>query len=226
MTCYLSLHPLYLFILVTAKINKRKLKSEVRKIQNIIIKTSDVWSYFNRNRAELETTMMVIAENPEYGVIIYLSSEDDLPMFTVTADGYTCKEETAVSANKCREIAQRLYEEYLTEKFLNLELFNSDYDESLLDIEDRISERELELDDVISLLISTAIDEDYDILGSDLDDICEDIKDHILEYMARKHGLAVRRPMILEDENGEEFFEEYPYEYMEFDNEDNPIYQK
>ena len=31
--------------------------------------------------------------------------------------------------------------------------------------------------------------------------------------------------MILEDENGEEFFEEYPYDCMEFDDPDNPVYE-
>jgi hypothetical protein len=43
--------------------------------------------------------------------------------------------------------------------------------------------------------------------------------------MARKWGLMIRRPMFLEDEAGEEFFEEFPYDCIEFEDEDNPIYK-
>lgn len=193
---------------------------------SIIIEASDVWSYFHKNKAKLETAMEAIAENPDYGVVIYLSSsEDGLPLFTVTADEYQYDEEAAVSDSDCKHTAQKLYDQYLTEKFLESELDGCD-DGSLFNIEDQIAEREWELDDVVALLISTATEEDNLSFGNDFDEILEDVKDHVLEYLARKHELIIRRPMMLEDENGEEFFEEYPYECMVFDDEDNPIYQK
>ena len=90
-----------------------------------------------------------------------------------------------------------------------------------------IAERELELDDAVSMLLDTVIEEDVAMfLGPEADEICEDIKDHILEYLYRKHGISTRRPMVLEDtETGEDFFEEYPYEHMEFEDEDNPMYK-
>ena len=62
---------------------------------------------------------------------------------------------------------------------------------------------------------------DFDCTGEVLDDL----KDHFLEYMYRKHGFDIYRPMVLEDEDGTEFFEEYPYEHMVFDDEDNPMYK-
>lgn len=194
---------------------------------SIITEASDVWSYFHKNKAKLETMMVAVAENPEYGVVIYLSSsEDGLPLLTVTADDYQYEEEAAVSASDCKHTAQKFYDQYLTGKFLENYAGDSDEDISLLDVEDQIAERELELDDVVALLISTATEEDNISFGNDFDEILEDVKDHVLEYLARKHELIIRRPMILEDEDGEEFFEEYPYECMEFDDEDNPIYQK
>ena len=49
----------------------------------------------------------------------------------------------------------------------------------------------------------------------------EDVKEHLLEYFYRKHGLSVYRPMELEDDEGV-FIEDYPYECMEFD--PNPMY--
>lgn len=74
--------------------------------------------------------------------------------------------------------------------------------------------------------ISALMDESIDALGADESfEIAEDVLDHMCEYLYRKYGISARRPMILEDENGEEFFEEYPYECMEFDDPDNPVYE-
>ena len=56
-------------------------------------------------------------------------------------------------------------------------------------------------------------------------EVYDDLKEHFLEYMARKWGLVIHRPMFLEDENGEEFYEDYPYDCIEFEDEDNPIYK-
>ena len=100
-------------------------------------------------------------------------------------------------------------------------------EDSRLDQEDMISERELELDEAISLLLDTVLEEDAVMFfGTETDEVCEDLKDHILEYLYRKHGISVRRPMVLEDtETGEEFFEEYPYDSMVFEDEDNPLYK-
>lgn len=194
-------------------------------MQNIIISAVDMWAYFKDNEKELKTTEHLIAENDEYGVEIYLTEQQDKPCFTVTADGYEYEEESAVSEADCRKTIEALYDKYLTEKFLEVEPV-----ESLLDQEDMIAEREMELDDAIMLMLDTIVEEDAAILLScntnNLDEICDDIKDHMLEYIARKHGIEIRRPMILEDdETGEDFFTEYPYECMVYDDEDNPIYK-
>ena len=101
----------------------------------------------------------------------------------------------------------------------------NDEEESLLEQQDAIEEREMELDIAVSEFISAVLGGDAYLDSEDYDDIIEDCKDHFLEYLARKHGLDIFRPMVLEDEDGEDFYEEYPYECMEFDDEDNPIYQ-
>ena len=90
-----------------------------------------------------------------------------------------------------------------------------------------IAERELELDDAFTMLLDTLIEEDLGLFfGAEADEILEDIKDHTLEYLYRKHGISVRRPMVLEDEEtNEDFFEEYPYDSMVFEDEDNPLYK-
>ena len=192
-------------------------------MQKITVDASEVWDYFQKHKKELEGTEHIIAENEEYGVEISLSAEHDLPCFIVTADGYQYAEERAVSASDCKETVEMLYEYYLTESFVDGE----GCEESRLDQEDEIAERELELDDAFTMLLDTLIEEDLGLFfGAEADDIIEDIKDHTLEYLYRKHGISVRRPMVLEDEeNGEDFFEEYPYDSMVFEDEDNPLYK-
>lgn len=192
-------------------------------MQKITVNASDVWNYFQKHKEELEGTEHIIAENEEYGVEISLSAEHGLPCFIVTADGYQYAEERAVSASDCKETVEMLYEDYLTESFVDGEWC----EESRIDQEDEIAERELELDDAFTMLLDTLIEDDLGLLfGAEADEILEDIKDHTLEYLYRKHGISVRRPMVLEDEgNGEDFFEEYPYDSMVFEDDDNPLYK-
>lgn len=193
-------------------------------MQKIIVNASDVWDYFQKHKAEFGENEHVIAENEEFGVEISLTSEDGLPCFIVTADGYQYDEKRAVSAKDCKETVEVLYEDFLTDKFID----GDEYEESRLNQEDMMAERELELDDAITMLLDTVIEEDVTLfLGPEADDVCEDVKDHLLEYLYRKHGISTRRPMVLEDtETGEDFFEEYPYEHMEFEDDDNSLYKK
>ena len=52
----------------------------------------------------------------------------------------------------------------------------------------------------------------------------EDCLDHFIEYIARKHKVDVYRPMYIQYEGEEAEYCEYPYDELEFDDEDNPIY--
>ena len=91
--------------------------------------------------------------------------------------------------------------------------------------ESEIDEREAEIYEAVVSFLSTILETDIDSFVDDADLIYEDCAEHFLEYLSRKWGFEIRRPMYLEDENGEEFYEEYPYECMEFEDEDNPIYK-
>ena len=185
-------------------------------MQKIMISASDVWDYFQKHKDDLQNTEHIIADNEEYGISISLSSENGLPCIIVTADGYQYAEERAVSATDCKETVKMLYDYYLTGKFATGE------EPEGIDQNDMISERETELDEAIMLFLDTAIEADVaEFFGEETDEIVEDVKDHILEYLYKKHNISVRRPMILEDiETKEDFFEEYPYNSMVFEDED------
>lgn len=197
-------------------------------MKQIAVPIAEVWEYFVCHKSSLCTKPQTIAENPEFGVeIIITVNNEDLLTFIVTADNSQLREETVVSKTACESVLKELYEDYLTEKFIYDSLKEPDEDDDSLTQEDMISERELELDDAVLTLLDVIIEEDGSlVLGASYDEIVEDVKEHILEYVARKHELSIRRPMILEDtETGDDFFTEYPYECMEFDDEDNPMYK-
>lgn len=197
----------------------------------IVIAAADVWNFFQREKQVLQNGMKVIAQNPVCNVVIYLTGEDRgvvvYPNIVVYLDDDEIYSEVAVSQRDCEQTVSSIYDEYLSEgRMVNLVIEREEERQSIEEMEQHmeIEDREEELDSAVWQFF-------HDVFGGPLDDLVEnaeeiydDCKDHFLEYMARKWGLEIFRPMILEDESGEEFYEEYPYECMEFEDEDNPIY--
>lgn len=184
---------------------------------NVILKPKEVWEYFNENIDDLKEKMHLIAEHTEYGVEIYITEVDELPKVIAFADDVQYDEEMIVSENDCKDTITRFYDTFLTEKFIEL-LSEAEILEQL-STEDIIAERETELDDAVSdflyVALNGVVDTDFD---GDFEKVCRDIKEHFLEYLARDQKLKVYRPMILEDEEtGEDFYEEYPYECLVYD---------
>lgn len=195
----------------------------------ITVSASDVWGYFQDKKENLKSYMHQIASNPEYGVAIFVTEDSGLPSIVVTADNVQVYEETTVNEHDCEKTVDKIYDDYLTSKVINSLVDNDDGesdDLTALEIEDMIDERENELDAAVYEFLMTVVQDAYiDDYTSDFDDIVEDLKEHFLEYIARKHGLPVYRPMMLEYEDGTEEMSEYPYEDMEFDDPDNPLYK-
>lgn len=198
----------------------------------IIVQPEDVWSLFQREQWVLRTQLKKIAENPEFSVVVYLTVEQGMAQIVVYVDDNEFFSEMCVSESDCTRTVRKVYENYLTSRIMN-ELFGEEYEGeqneeeySRYKIETEIDDRENELNIAVSDFLSTVLDGiSIEDITDEADLIYDDIKEHFLEYLARKWDLPIRRPMYLEDESGEEFFEEYPYECMEFDDEDNPVYK-
>lgn len=172
-----------------------------------IIAPSHVWDYFNSNREQFKNEMYLIAESNDGMTGIYITEKDGNPQFFVECCDEVIDEYRVFSNVECEKTARNLYSEYL------------DYTDTEQEI---IAEREDEItvlfqNLLFDLLVDTA---DEDIIN----EIVEDVKEHTLEYIARKHSLPIYRPMYLEDEDGVDFFSEYPYEEMIFED-FNPIYE-
>lgn len=195
--------------------------------QKIILQPDEVWDYFVEHEEECDECMFEIASCSEYGTAVYLSrSSKGVGCITVEADDQEVYNEEIIDAEDTKKTVQKVYDDYLTDKVIEiLSDFEPQEDDTLQSQEDEIDMREEELDNLIWDFVMGVFGgdtyTDFDCTGEVLDDL----KDHFLEYMYRKHGFDIYRPMVLEDEDGTEFFEEYPYEHMVFDDEDNPMYK-
>ena len=197
----------------------------------ITVDASLVWRYYVENSIILASKMLVIARNDEYGVKIYITTDSEYrPIILVTADDSTVYEEN-VTKNDCERTVSKIYDSYLTNKAIeNLDpSINADdddgeeYDEET-DIEEIIEHREDELDMAISDMFCVIFGDDP-ILDTIEDKVLEDVKEHILNYLYLRHGLEIYRPMYVDYGNGEEEFEEYPYEHLDIENSYSVVYK-
>lgn len=187
--------------------------------QQIFITPEKLWDYYLEHEEELQYSRKtgyrgdVIAQNDDSGIVVLITNDDGIGKIVVYADGVQIYSEEVVSDADCRVTAAKIYNEYTTKDVLEtLSALGDDEGFTRFEMEDMISEREDELDMVFDDLLSAlGIPYDEEILG--------DVKEHTLEYIYRKFGVEIYRPMFLEDENGEEFFEEFPYDNMVFDDE-------
>ena len=207
----------------------------------VFVEAWDVWGVFFQNLDTLRSHLKRIAENPEYGVVIYVTEEDNLPSIQVYIDENVFYTEECLDKNDCTSTVKKIYEEYLSSKVIDKIIEKNreeeepqeemtddddDYEEYTHDeLEEEIDEREDEIDLAISDLLSTVCDADIRTFCDNAEEIMEDCKEHFLEYLYLKWGFEIRRPMFLEDENGVEFYEEFPYDCIEFEDADDPIYK-
>lgn len=195
-------------------------------MQEIIIEPRNLWEYLQEQdkKGQLNSVMYEIAKNEEYGTAVYVTKDDKgRYCISVEADDIEVFSDFVYDKEDAEETCNKVYDDYLTDRVIEI-LTESD-EESALAQMDEIELREEELTEQVTSFIMDVLGGDTYFDGVDFDEIVDDCKEHFLEYMARKHGLAIYRPMILEDEEGEDFFEEYPYECMEFEDEENPIYK-
>ena len=195
-------------------------------MRNITVKPADIVEFYQKNKFRLSQEADDIAENEAIGVIIYLSDQNGRPMITVSADDMLVAE-VSTGIDGLKDLVQTMYDTYLDEQsFISAMTEGEDdgeYDEEEL-AEALINEREDELDAAVDDFLATVLQTNGYEYDSAIDKIHDDVKEHFLEYLARKFKIELYRPMYLEDENGEDFFEEYPYDCMEFEDETNPIY--
>lgn len=195
----------------------------------------DVWRIFHEKNSKDKECDLLLAENTAYGVEITMTMEGDLPVILVTVDDQEIFQEAVVSQDDCKQTVRRAYADYLDDQRI-IQFFVDDVKAERQKVKDDVKKNDKEDDHEEEIAdredeLRTALEEFLlvvtDGCAENDDEVIEDCLDHFLEYLARKWEYeGIRRPMILEDESGEEFFEEYPYEIMEYDDPYNPLYQQ
>lgn len=174
-----------------------------------------------------------IAEDNEKGVEVRMRYGDEFESDTVCIyvfhNGNVIYEKGTNSADECEKTVRDVLKKYLS--YSDDEDDDDDDCEEIVEldddeIEDVIIEREEELDQAVMDFLATVLGEAfYDLDADSSGELIEDCKDHFIEYIARKYSFTeIFRPMYLEEEDGTEFYTDTPYDEMEYDDEDNPIY--
>lgn len=190
----------------------------------VILTPSEVWSFFSENGFKFTSKVSEIAENKEFGVVVYLSAEGINPNIIVTQDDVTIHEEVAISPIDCERIVEEVFDQYLTYMVFNaIDVCNTTplpspavAVDNTINHDSEIETREAELDEALMSFLSVVVEDERELDYLD-PEIVDDIKDHFLEYLAKEYGLPIYRPMYLEDDDGE-WYEEYPYDHMDFEN--------
>ena len=193
----------------------------------IFVEPYELWGFYLEVENCLESQIHILAENEE-GIKICLAENDSSdPVIRV----FFCGDEVEdfdFDFSTAEYTLSEVYETYLYSEGFSEQLSLDEDEEcydcenrgfSLVEHQDEMDSREYELSDAVENFIETALNfEESEVLD---DVIIEDCKEHFLKYLASKHGITgIYRPMILEDEDGEDFFTEYPYECLVFDEED------
>lgn len=213
-------------------------------LEYITIEASDVWDYAMENAEELANISHIIAGNEDYGVEILISKDtiDDTAVYiSVEVDDEEVYGTYLTDRAKSSKICKEIYDDYLTSKIIEklgyseVTVISSDDDEDdgvepeenseeKEDIECREADIDLAVQEFVEQIAECG--RLKNMFTDDMaEEVLQDLKEHFLEYMARKWGIDIYRPMYLFTENGEKYFTEFPYEELVFDDPDNPIYK-
>lgn len=178
--------------------------------KSIIVTPSEMWKFCKDNAGDFQNNMFRTAYNDEFGINIYVSSDETgSPCLIVEQDDIEI-ELLSLKESTCKGETEALYDAYLTGRFIAEDF--GDYEPEM-----SMVEREDELDNAVEDFVAVVCPTE-----KITPEMLNDLKEHFLEYMARKHNLKIFRPMELVDRLGKEFEDDYPYDLIEF--EKDPLY--
>lgn len=188
----------------------------------MVLKPNEVWKYAMEHFSWIKDTPFVIGSNKESGIEITLSVDEEYPVIFVTSDGEEVDYEVVKSSADCEATVSEIYDTWLPTGTASNTLVKDELDGEEADYESEIREkesidqREMELDECIDWILSEIDPEYLEELGTvTTDEVFSDLKDMICEYLYKKCGISVYRPMYLENEHGVDEYYEYPYPEMD-----------
>ena len=208
----------------------------------IHIQPVEGWGYFAENKARLAEELVEIASNEKTNTSVYMTEEDGNPYLYVYRNDKKIFQSACTTSYETERNLRVVYAQYISD--LQVVGGNADEDDdttvppdddddappcSELDamseeeFQEMIDDREDAIYSAIQDLIAVLTEDEVSALefsGED-DDSIDAVVDHIVEYLAIKCGLRIRRPMnVVDDESGLHVRTEYPYEEFDFSEEE------
>ena len=182
-------------------------------MQRIDVESSEIWDYSLEHEDELSKNQHLMAENDDYGMEVWLTMANGSPELIVECDGNEIYREDIFNEKDATMTDSEDKTVYIEDES------EDEYDDEQMLIDEREEEIDAAVRDLVNIVSDTGC---YNLT----DEAVDDLKEHFLEYMHRKLGISIYRPMYLEDaDTGEDYFTEYPYDDMVFED-DNPIYKQ
>lgn len=148
----------------------------------VIVSVEEIRGFFNMNKSSLRDEYRLVAEEEEDGIEVYITSENELPYFTVELEGVVEYEAEASSEAEIETVYSQL---------LNLFICGYESDpEKEADCAARVAEIYDATIEYLSILLE-GNPRDY------LEDDCvEEIASVFEEFLYDSYGLSVRHPIV------------------------------
>ncbi len=170
-------------------------------MKTLYMTPAEICEYWHEHLGD--TSPHKIAENSSRAAEVFISCGEEL-QFTVIKDGDVIAEYEALSETEVEDVLDDINEEI--EDIVPDNLVATD--------EEVITSREIELTGFLEDFIYAVTDgEEYGIEDA------ESALDKMCAFLYKEFGLSIYRPMILVDEDGKEERYDYPYEYLDLDEE-------
>lgn len=156
---------------------------------------------YNTNNSE------ILAEDFDTHIQIRMYDESGFPKIIVMGDGAILDTVDIMEFDEFEDQVNELYKEYIYTT-----------GETASEIEEAaIADRQLELENAAVDFLAAVLETSVVYAEKRASCFLPEFVDHVLEYLYKEHAIDPYRPMVLVDDSGKEFFEEYPYSCMEFD---------
>lgn len=165
-----------------------------------IISPESLLEFYQENLAELAEKYLLIAEDTESGIQIYMTEEKGLPYFMVEVDGKQEYEDTPTELHNAPKVYSSILNLYIDQERHGDEFFS---DEDM----ERIDEIAGAVEDLLCVLFETSA---KDVGMSEVE--FDEIADVVEQYLYENYGISVRHPTIMTSDDGEsDVVVQYPY---------------
>ena len=197
-------------------------------MQKIVYDPSEIYEVFQEEKLDIANHRLLVAENDDFQIFLDCMASKSLEyigMMVIESEGYIIEEDFFDDEKECNSIFEKAFINYIfTAETTDVvdkkdETNDTVYDkDGKLDIfyVDEIEQREGDLNLAVINFIDAISDTQMSYALTDEE--VDEIKDHFIEYLYRKFGLSIYRPMEIVMDNGDEVYEEYPYPKLRFEN--------